>query len=215
MLKGSSPSCLIDLAAPLVVDASTVINLNASGCARRILEPLPNCVLVIDIVADELQRGRQRQRRDGDLLLEMATNKIVEIVSLDVTGVDYFEELVIGDAQNTLDDGEAATIAHALSLNGIAVFDESKATRICAERFPNLRLACSVDIFSHPSVLEALGDSALADAIFGALYHGRMRVFPHHVDWVVARIGLERAEQCLSLPRKARGVRHCQDGTNR
>ncbi len=209
---GSCPTCLTDPAALLVADASTVINLNASSCARRVVEALPNRVLVVDIVREELEGGRQRQRQDADLLHDLAKNKVVEIVSLDARGEGYFEQLVIGDARDTLDDGEAATIAHAASLNGIAVFDENKATRICAERFPELRLACTVDIFTHPNVRDALGNDGLADAVFNALCHGRMRVFPHHVEWVVALIGIERAGLCTSLPRSIRGTKRASAG---
>jgi len=163
-------------------------------------------------VKEELEGGRQQQRQDADLLHDLAKNKMVEIVSLDATGEGYFEQLVIGDAKDTLDDGEAATIAHAASLNGIAVFDESKATRLCAQRFPELRLACTVDIFSHADVRTALGNDGLAAAVFNALFHGRMRVFPHHVEWVVELIGIDRAGLCTSLPRSIRGTKRAAAG---
>lgn len=212
---GSCPTCLIDPSALLIADASTVINLNASGCARRVIEALPNRVLAVDIVREELEGGRHRQRSDVDLLNDLARNKIIEIASLDAAGEKYFEQLVIGDAKDTLDDGEAATIAHAASLNGVAVFDEKKATRICGERFPALRLACTVDIFSHPDVRDALGNNGLADAVFNALCQGRMRVFQHHVDWVIGLIGLDRAAACTSLPNSARLPRAKLSGARR
>lgn len=204
---GSRLTCLTDPSALLVADASTVINLNASGCARRVIEALPNRILVVDIVREELEGGRHRQRPDADLLHDLVKNKKIEIDSLDSAGEGFFEQLVIGDAKATLDDGEAATIAHAVSLNGVAVFDESKAARICGERFPALRLGRTMDIFDHPDVRDALGDDGLADAVFNALYQGRMRVFPHHVDWVVGLIGIDRAEQCTSLPKSVRVAR--------
>lgn len=50
-----------------------------------------------------------------------------------------------------------------------------------------------MDIFSHPEVRGALGDDGLAEAVFNALHHGRTRVFRHHVDWVIALIGIDRA----------------------
>ena len=79
---GSCPTCLIDPLALLVADASTVINLNASGCACRVIEALPNRVLVVDIVREELEGGRQRQRSDADLLNDLVKNKLIEIDSL-------------------------------------------------------------------------------------------------------------------------------------
>jgi predicted nucleic acid-binding protein len=206
---------LTDPSALLVADASTVINLNASGCAPRVIEALPNRLVIVDIVQEELDQGRNRQRQDADLLRELVKAKLVEIVSLDNEGEGYFEQLVVGDAKDTLDDGEAATIAYAGSLKGIALIDESKATRICAERFPGWRLGCSVDIFSHPDVRTALGNDGLADAVFNALCNGRMRVFPHYVEWVVQLIGADRAELCKSLPKLARrGNRAAKTGAS-
>ena len=57
----ASLTCLTDPAAiPLVIDASTVINLNASGCAKEIVKALPNRLAVTHIVPGELESGRNR-----------------------------------------------------------------------------------------------------------------------------------------------------------
>jgi predicted nucleic acid-binding protein len=203
-----SLSSLTDPHAFLVADASTVINVNASGCALKVLEALPNRVTVVDVVFGELEEGRQRQRRDADLLKELADSGHVEIVRLDEVGEGHFEQLTIGPAQMTLDDGEAATIGHAVARNGVALIDEGKAVRICAQLYPALPIGCSVDIFAHPAVGAALGRASLADAVFNALCHGRMRVFPKHVEWVITLIGIERARLCTSLPNSVRGPKH-------
>lgn len=202
-----SLSSLTDPHATLVADASTVINVNASGCAQKVLEALPNQVTVIDMVFGELEEGRQRQRQDADLLKRLADSGHVEIMGLDEVGERHFEQLTVGPAQMTLDDGEAATIGHAVARNSVALIDEDKAVRICSQLYPALQIGCSVDIFAHPAVQAALGRESLADAVFNALSHGRMRVFPKHVEWVVTLIGIDRAEQCKSLPRKVRFAR--------
>ena len=192
----------------LLADASTVININATGCPRRVIEVLPNRVAVVDIVRGELEGGRSRQRQDADLLNDLVVSGLVEIVELDPAGEDHFETLVVGPASMTLDDGEAATIAYAVSQNAIALIDERKATRLCERRFPDLQLACTVDLFTHPQVSEALGKDRLAEAVFNALCHGRMRVFPQHIDWVIDLIGVDRAGQCASLPSRVRKFGH-------
>jgi predicted nucleic acid-binding protein len=207
-----SLSSLTDAQALLVADASTIISVNATGCAKRVIKALPNRVAVVDIVAGELEEGRQRKRQDADLLKKLVDARHVEIVRLDDAAGQYFEQLVVGAAQMTLDDGEAATIAYAVANNGIALIDEKKANRICAQRFPELRLAYTVDIFMHPDVQSALGREVLADTVFNALCHGRMRVFPHHVDSVVGLIGVERARMCTSLPGQVRGSRQAVSG---
>ena len=199
-----SSTALIDPAARLVADASTIINLIATGSARVILAALPNRVVVVDVVPGELETGRARGRETWDRLQDLAAGGVLEIVPLGEGAALYFEDLVIGPAAATLDDGEAATIAYAVANGSTALIDERKATRICAERFPDLRIACTVDVLIHQDVQRRLGPDLLSDAVFRALRDGRMGVFPHHLEWVVALIGEERAAQCPSLPRRTR-----------
>jgi predicted nucleic acid-binding protein len=207
-----SLSSLTNAQALLVADASTIISVNATGCAKRLIRALPNRLAVVDLVSGELEEGRQKKRQDADLLKKLVDAGHVEVVRLDAKGDEYFEQLVVGAAQMTLDDGEAATIAYAVANNGIALIDEKKANRICAQRFPELQLACTVDIFLHPNVQSELGREVLADTVFNALCHGRMRVFPHHVHWVIALIGTDRARLCTSLPGPVRGSQSAVKG---
>ena len=100
-----------------------------------------------------------------------------------------------------------ATIAYALEHNAMALIDERKANRLCSERFNALHTGCTVDVLMHAAIETALGRIGLAEAVFNALYYGRMRVpAGRHVDWVVNLIGPERAGQCASLPRSVRRV---------
>lgn len=193
-----------DPALVIAADTSTVINLNATGFAREILTALPNVVVVAASIASELENGRAKGRRDADLLSAHVASGMIQVVSLDIAANQYFEELVVGAAATTLDDGEAATIAYAVTQDAVAIVDERKATRICAERFPQLRVGNTIDLLCHPAVKRLLGHRQV-DAVFGALLHGRMRVFPHQLDWVVSLIGTDRAAQCVSLPLWARG----------
>jgi hypothetical protein len=126
------------------------------------------------------------------------------MVTLAEQAETHFEELVVGPAVSTLDDGEAATIAYAVSNGCTAILDERKAVRICSERFPKLPIACTVDIMIHPTVERRLGATGLADALFRALQDARMRVPPGHLELVVAMIGQDRARICPSLPKRVR-----------
>lgn len=199
-----SSTALTDPAARLVADTSTVINLIATGNSRDIIAALPNRIAVVDVVPGELEAGRARGREACDRLKELASSGVLEIVELGDDALPYFEDLVIGPAIATLDDGEAATIAYALAHSSTALIDERKATRICRERFPNLRLACTIDVLIHGDVQQCLGPALLADAVFRALRDGKMGVLSHHLAWVIGVIGEERAAQCPSLPRRTR-----------
>lgn len=199
-----SLTCLTDPAALVVADASVIISLNATGCAPEIIRALPNRLVVVDVVPAELEAGRPRGRQDADRLNDHVAAGLLDIVKLGDAAEKHFESLVVGPAAETLDDGEAATIAYAVAHGALPLIDERKANRICAERFSTLRVGCTIDVFSHPKVYETLGQNALADAVFKALYHGRMRILPHHAEWVIGLIGTDRAALCVSLPRSAR-----------
>ena len=195
-----SPSCLTDISVPFVADASAVINLSATGRAERIVRALPNRLLVVETVSEELKSAPTRNQNSFDALRELVRASLVSIPSLEDKCMATFESLVIGPAAETLDDGEAATIAYANSYGYAAIIDERKATRICAERFPSLLIASSVDLLGHRSVMTSLSRDELGDAFFDALRTARMSIKPNHLEWVVKLIGQSRATQCPSLP---------------
>ena len=198
-------SCLTDRAIPVVADTSVLINLNATKCAETILDALPNPFLAVTEVILELKSGVQTGRDDAATVDAWHTSGRVQIVQLGVTGMKRFASLVSGSVAQTLDDGEAATIAYALELkpHAIPLIDERKANRICA-RFAGLAAGSTVDLLAQDDVRAALGCVRLADAVFNALHDGRMRVLPHHLKWILDLIGPERAGQCRSLPRSVR-----------
>jgi len=197
-------TCLSDDDRVLVADTSTIINLNATGCTEEILNALPYRIAAADVVLGELEIGRSKGRSDAAKFEMLVGKGLIEVVKLGDSGLLHFEGLVIGPASETLDDGEAATIAFAAETGAVAVIDESKALRLGALRLPSLRMATTVDVIAHSVVSGILGPKALADAVFNALTGARMRVAPHHIADVVELIGLERAAKCTSLPREAR-----------
>ena len=198
------PSSLDERTAPVVADTSVVINLNATGCAEAILRALPNRCVVVEQVSLELQVGRRTGRPDADALAVLIQENLIEHAQLGDAGLVHFADLVTGPAAQTLDDGEAATVACAIERGAVALVDERKAIRICAERFPGLGIGCTVDVLAQRHVQAALG-SGLADAVFSALDRGRMRVPDHHGQWVLDLVGQERAAGCRSLPKRFRG----------
>lgn len=198
------PSCLANNAVALVADTSTLINLNGAGLWDSILDGLPNRLLVVEQVRMEIERGRSLGRNDGHMLDRLIESDRATVVSLGNQAFERYRGLVEGSAKNTLDDGEAATIAYAVDQGVVPVIDEKKANRICEERFPRLPRAATVDIFSHPAVRDALGSKGLEGAVLSALKNARMRVLPRHEKWILDLLGPERASSCNSLRRYLR-----------
>ena len=199
-------SCLDEHRAPVVLDTSVVINLNATRCGGAILRSLPNRCVVVEDVSRELQAGLRTGHGDAAALSALIDQRLVEQAQLGNAGLSDFASLVSGRAAETLDDGEAATIACAVEMDAIAVIDDRKAIRTCAQRFPNLTVGCTVDVLAQRDVQAALG-RGLADAVFNALDRGRMHVPDQYGRWVVDLIGKERAAGCRSLPKRFRAGR--------
>ena len=145
-------SCLTDSTLPVVADTSVIINLNATGYSAAILDALPNRLLVVEEVSFELEVDSRTGRNDAEALSALVVQGSVELVRLGDIGTRHFISLVSGPANQTLDDGEAATIACALEQGATALIDERKAIRICAERFRELSTGCTIDIFAQDDV---------------------------------------------------------------
>jgi predicted nucleic acid-binding protein len=183
------PSCLNKEVAPLVIDASVIINLNASLASRIVLHSIPNSVVVTDVVIDELRGAPSSSRNDLRLLIDLINDGLIAEVAIDDLKQDHFEQLVLGDDADTLDDGEAATIAYAVERGAIPVIDERKALRICRSRYPSLIVASTIDLFALDKVVRDVGRQRLSDAVLNALIGARMRVLPQHLEWVLRVIG--------------------------
>jgi predicted nucleic acid-binding protein len=195
-----SLSCLVDPSIPIIADTSTIINLNASGYAAKILTALPHKVAIIDTVLDELRIDPRNARDDAKMVSDLVAPGLLSVIGLATLQQGHFENLIAGPTAETLDDGEAATIACAIEFNAIPLIDERKAIAICARRYPKLIVARTTDVFTHQAVERALGRDALAESVYNALQDARMRVAPHHQQWVVQLIGQKRADLCQSLP---------------
>ena len=193
-----------EVAPALVLDASVAINLNATGRATEIAAALPFRLQMADIAQSELGVDRRSGRDDGALIVELARRGLLAVVPLSEAALEVFATLVAGRAEDTLDDGEAATLALAAEQSAMAAIDERKARRIAQQRFGAVALLSSVALCLHPDVMKALGRSAVTDAVFQALQTARMRVLPDDVERVVSLIGTRRARECPSLPAWAR-----------
>lgn len=187
----------------VVADTSAIINLNSTGCAEEIYRLFPVAPVVPEAVRAELRRGGARAQTDRRRLEALCRAGACSIAAVG-EGAAIERSLLEGRAVDTLDDGEAATIAYAAAYGRAALLDDRKARRICAERFPETALIYTVELLLHRAVRVALGERGQADAIVAALQGARMRVPFERVPEVVALIGEDRAASCPSLPGSAR-----------
>lgn len=186
-----------------IADASVWINLVATGCADRILRATPVPLRITDVAFGELERGRAKGRQAADEVAALIHVGLVEVIALEPEDENLFLSLVSGGAAETLDDGEAATLACAYRLGVCALIDERKATMIAARRFGGMEVGSTVDLLLSPEVRGACG-ADLGEVLFGALTGARMRVPEHHAEEVIRLLGPERSATCHSLPARLR-----------
>ncbi|GLQ36791.1 hypothetical protein GCM10007908_04110 [Rhizobium albus] len=187
--------------APFVADASVVIGLNASGHARKIIQLTKSRIIVPENAANELAIGARFGHDDGYQLNSLIADGIVDVEALKGAALAIYETLIDGTLGETLDDGEAATIALAVSQGGVALIDERKARRICEKHFNGITIGSTAQLILAAS---CLGESVQIEAMLHALRRGRLRVPPEFVESVVSLIGAQEAATCQSLPRVAR-----------
>jgi predicted nucleic acid-binding protein len=196
----SSSSFHIDTGATLVADTSVIINLNRTGRASAIIEAHPGSMVVTRQVFEELIDGGRKGYTDHTDLEALVASGVAKIVDLGANGNCVYRSLVDGPAVETLDDGEAATIAYAYETGAVAILDERKGRTICGNKFSNVAVISTVDLLIHSRVETALGRDGVMNAVIRALRYARMRVLPHQQETILGLIGDEVAATCNSLP---------------
>ena len=188
----------------VVADTSVMINLHATKHVAPLLTAFPMALVITDVVKRELGTDRRTGRDDRAIADSLTKAGLLRTVTMGETAAQIFAGLVIGSGWDTLDDGEASTLAYAADCNLRPAIDERKALRLCQQKFPSLQPVSTIELLLDPSVLDTLGADLVADAVFQALIEARMRVPPHWQQRVVELVGKGRASLCSSLPASVR-----------
>lgn len=196
----SSPSRLNEPShSSLVIDASVVINLLGTGNAAEVLRSLGRKTLVDHLALSEVTRNPLNNCSASEVLAELIDAGLLHPVRLSDEKYEIFLELTGAPPPNDLDDGEAATLAHAIQDSVVAVIDERKATRVAALRTEPPVLLHTLDLLSSRILTATLSQSTISDFVHGALLHARMRVPYPFRPWVVGLLGPDRTRECPSI----------------
>jgi predicted nucleic acid-binding protein len=130
----STPSRLTERHRTLVLDASVVINLLGSGRPADVLRLLGRQTVVEERALAEVRRDPSNGRPAQEALNALQMAGLIRCERLSRQGYPSFLALTGAAPPDDLDDGEAATIAHADDIAATPVLDDKKAARICADR---------------------------------------------------------------------------------
>jgi predicted nucleic acid-binding protein len=189
--------------APLVLDASAAINFLGTGIASELLTLLDRPLLMADRAFRELRRHPMPGRDHESELSTLTDSGCIVIHTLEAEARELFFDLTSADSPNGLDDGEAATIALAVSHSrpAVPVLDDRKARNLLTRRWPSGHALYTVDLLADQRIGRGIAKAMLADAVHLALTHARMRVPTESRRWVVGLIGADRARKCRTLGR--------------
>lgn len=175
---------------PLFLDASVIINLVGSGHADTIIDAL-NCPVLIE---ENVHREFKRHPRDGrdsrTAIDALVSSGRLTLVRMTPTEFDRFLAYTGAPPPNDLGDGEAATLACAFE-RGSAAIDDRKASRIAADTAPHVKIYCSMDLMCAASVVSALTQDKVRQAILDALKYARMHIPQEWRPWIREMIGTD------------------------
>lgn len=189
----------------IVLDASVVINLLASGAMTEILTAVADRRVLTDQAHTEVVTDPRKVPRvkDPAVLAPWVTSGVLSREKLGGDALTTYLDLVGAEPPDDLGDGEAATIAWAASAGAVAMLDDTKAIGVCRRRFGGVDVLTTLDLLKRVAAQRALPEAVLHDAIFDALRFARMRVPPEHDAWVRRAVGPERLALCTSLRRRS------------
>lgn len=191
-------SSLSDTLTPLVPDTSVLINLHACSFGEQVLRAIPNDIVLPETVVAELNHETSHANGENGFIQRLISENVVKVLQMDDAAARLFETMI--RSPGSLDDGEAATIAVAVSQGFRPVVDERKGRARAQDLMNGQAPAWSLDLLVHPVVQAALVDDGYIEAVYLALREGRMRIDEERCDAVVQLIGIERAKDCTSLP---------------
>lgn len=194
----NSPSKLDSIETPLFLDASAIINIVATGCAKDILTSMRRPVFMDRTVVREFSRDPRDGSCASTVIKALTSAKCLELTTMSSAQFGIFLELTGASPPDDLGDGEAATLASAVK-NGCAVIDEKKAIRISTRDFPALPIYFTVDLLCAACVEDSIGPERVKDALFNAMQLARMRLPLTWRDWIRDYLGRDRYTEALGL----------------
>ena len=135
----------------LLLDASCLLNLYATGFLREIVATLPYQLAVADYVLEQEalyiwlpEPDETREERVLVDLSQLVSEGLIHLMRLE----QLEEELTFVDLAVSIDDGEATTGALAFHRGCSVATDDRKARRVLGERFPAVPVVSTLELLN-------------------------------------------------------------------
>lgn len=191
------------------LDASVAINILATGYAEEILTSHSFDFCIEEMAHNEVERHPIDGESANLHLGALRSSGVLAVDRISGSAQSEFVALVGGGLSGGLGDGEAATLALANEVRGIAAIDDQKALKIAEDRYVEspIVIVSTLDLLARQEV-ESQCSECLSEAITNALFRARMRVPARYEVWVRDHVGIEKFRSCSSIRLAAR-MRQC------
>jgi len=169
--------------AVLVLDASAIINLLATGAPERVLSAFGQASVIEENTLKEIIRNPFDSAPAMPYIDKLVSGGLIRIARMNATSYAHYIDLVGGKPRDALGQGESAAIACALEVQGLVVLDDLKARRISAARFPRVEQTTTVGLFRMAAMNGQISDSEIADLLVLARTNARMHVLDADKNW--------------------------------
>ncbi len=177
-----SSSLSVECHSTLVLDTSVIINLGFCRIGNQILQVIDNRFVITNRVAFEIVGAVKGSIHapSKKFKQELVDANILSVINLsleEATFSDYLTKM-----QDSIDDGEASTIALAAQRGFVPVIDEKRGRARASIELSNSTVGRSLDVILHPTVRSHFDESEVQEAVYFAMKNGRMHISPVQVQ---------------------------------
>jgi predicted nucleic acid-binding protein len=169
----------MNLPPPLILDACVLLNLLATDQINEILLAQAREILVCDLVSSESYYLKSLDGSDEKILVNLEPLFTCSLIGTCEFENDSETDLFVNLAAQ-LDDGEAKSIAIALSRRFAIATDDKKARRVIADASSGIELNSSLGLVRAWAEANAIGVSEVKNAL--ERIQRMANYFPHSAD---------------------------------
>ncbi len=161
---------------PLVLDASVIFNILATGFAADIIDAIGLPCIIEVRTKREVKRHPRPDAASGDPLEPLIICGALQIATMSSTAYRFYLGLVSGDSAAALGDGESAAIALAADVNHAIALDDGKARAIRSRQAPHVATVSSLALIVGAAQASRWTEEKLRQAILDARKYARMGI---------------------------------------
>ena len=183
----------------IVIDASVLINLLATGSSEAILKNLHRSVVITTEAYMEVRRDPLKDRPASEVIERLEEQGLLFRRDIELREGQEIFDFLTNDLPLVLGRGEAATIGLCQSLQLTAVIDDKQGRTVALDYSNIPNLIGTMDLLGYDKVYSGFSRGDYRKIILNAAEFGRMYFPPEWGEWVEKLLGVTVAKTIPGL----------------